>query len=157
MTDETPWFIDIPLPALLRHARRTYGAAMRRALDTAGYDDLPGNGLYVIGSLARTETPLAQVVEELGVSKQAAGQLVDTLVQRGYLTREIDPADRRRLTVTLTERGRAAAEAQEAARQEVDADLVARVGPKNVMSARLALATLIGIGREMRADEAWLR
>ncbi|NWO68016.1 hypothetical protein GY966_24405, partial [Escherichia coli] len=41
--------IQIPLPALLRHARHTYGAAMRAALAEGGYDDIPGNGLYVIG------------------------------------------------------------------------------------------------------------
>ena len=47
-------------------------------------------------------------MRELGVSKQAAGQLVDTLVLRGYLERSVDPEDRRRLTLTLTERGMAA-------------------------------------------------
>ena len=64
----------IVLPALLRHARTTYGVAMRRALDAAGYDDIPGNGLYVIGSLAMNANPLAltQLVRELRVSRQAA-------------------------------------------------------------------------------------
>ena len=58
--EEKPWFEEAPIPALLRHARSTYGVAMRRALDEAGYDDIPGNGLYVIGGLALSsnETPL---------------------------------------------------------------------------------------------------
>ncbi len=43
---------------------------------------------------------------------------------RGYLERAIDGADRRKLVVTLTERGRAAA-AQAAAREKIDADLLA--------------------------------
>jgi DNA-binding MarR family transcriptional regulator len=79
------------------HIRRT-------ALDAAGDDDIPKNGLYVIGGLAR-ETgghPLSQVIEELQLSKQAAGQLVDILVMRGYLKREVDSEDRRRLTIGLT-------------------------------------------------------
>src|SRR5262249_30862272 len=116
----------VALPALLRHARNTYGSAMRRALAEAGYDDVPGNGLYVIGGLALdgADTPLSQLILELRLSKQAAGQLVDTLVNRGYLDRAPDKEDRRKLTVSLTERGRAAAAVQAAAREKVDAELL---------------------------------
>lgn len=137
---------EISLPALLRHARETYGAAMRRTLDEAGYDDIPANGLYVIGALANTETPLAGIIRALGVSKQAAGQLVDALVLRGYLIREVDAADRRRLTVTLTERGQAAAAIQAAARDAIDAQLLARLGAEKVRHCREALQALIDIG-----------
>src|ERR1700761_5855278 len=109
MDDTKPWFQEIVMPALSRHARATYGRAMRRALAEAGYDDIPRNGLYVIGGLALGAggVPLGQLVAELGVSKQGAGQLVDTLVLRGYLERTPDADDRRKLTVSLTERGRA--------------------------------------------------
>lgn len=137
---------DIAIPALLRHARTTYGTAMRRALEEAGHDDIPKNGLYVIGALAATETPLADIVRALAMTKQAAGQLVDALVLRGYLTREVDPGDRRRLTVALTERGRAAAATQTAARELIDAELTARVGAERVRHCREVLATLIDIG-----------
>jgi DNA-binding MarR family transcriptional regulator len=145
MTDEKPWYEQIVIPALLRHARTTYGAAMRRALAKAGYDDIPKNGLYVIGGLAlgAGDVPLGQLVKELGVSKQAAGQLVDTLVLRGYLQRAVDPADRRKLTVTLTERGRAAAAVQAQVREKVDAELLARVGAADVGCLRRTLAALI--------------
>ena len=104
MPDETPWYETASIPALLRHARTTYAAAMRAALDRAGYDDIPKNGLYVIGGLAleADDIPLGRLIDDLGISKQSAGQLVDTLVTRGYLEREVDPTDRRRLVVTLT-------------------------------------------------------
>ena len=135
---------DIGLPVLLRHARNTYGAAMRRALNDAGYDDIPGNGLYVIGGLAldRDDIPLGQLIREMRLSKQAAGQLVDTLVTRGYLERAIDKDDRRKLTITLTERGRAAAATQAAAREKVDADLLAAVGKDDIDRTRRTLAVL---------------
>ena len=150
MTDEAPWYDTIPIPALLRHARNTYGIAMREALDAAGYDDIPGNGLYVIGGLARGagDIPLGQLVKELRVSKQSAGQLVDTLVMRGYLERTMDPDDRRKLTVTLTERGREAAAVQTSAREKIDAALLAGVGEKGIEVTRRVLAALIGLGRE---------
>jgi hypothetical protein len=118
---ESPWYETVSIPAMLRHARATYGRAMRRALDEAGYGDIPANGLYVIGGLALDEgdLPLGAIIRQLGMSKQAAGQLVDTLVLRGYLERAVDEADRRKLTVTLTERGRAAAEAQGIGRSDL--------------------------------------
>ena len=144
-----PWYETVAMPALLRHARTTYGAAMRRALEQAGFDDVPRNGLYVIGGLAlgAGDVPLGQLVRELRLSKQAAGQLVDTLVARGYLNRAADPADRRKLTVALTERGRAAAVAQAQAREAIDAELLARVGAADVSRARRTLAALIDIAR----------
>lgn len=148
MSDLEPWYENLPLPALLRHARTSYGVAMRRALDDAGYDDIPKNGLYVIGGLAlgAGDVPLGQLIKELRISKQAAGQLVDTLVTRGYLERAIDPEDRRKLTVTLTPRGAAAASVQAAAREKVDEALTASVGLEDVRRTRRTLAVLIDIG-----------
>jgi DNA-binding MarR family transcriptional regulator len=146
---------EIALPALLRHARNTYGAAMRAALSEAGHDDVPRNGMYVIGGMALGvgDVPLGRLVRELRISKQSAGQLVDTLVTRGYLERAIDPQDRRKLNITLTERGRAAAAAQAAARARIDGELAARVGTEDVQRMRRALASLIEIGHARDADE----
>jgi DNA-binding MarR family transcriptional regulator len=150
MAQENPENQEIVMPALLRHARTTYGAAMRRALAEAGYDDVPRNGLYVIGGLALGAggAPLSRLIEELGVSKQAAGQLIDTLVLRGYLERTVDEEDRRRLTVTLTPRGKAAAAAQAGAREKIDSALIARVGRDNVSRTRKTLVALIAIAEE---------
>lgn len=141
---------ELVMPALLRHARMTYGRAMRRALAEAGYDDVPKNGMYVIGGLAlgREDIPLSQLIRELGVSKQAAGQLVDTLVLRGYLERKADAEDRRKLSINLTERGRAAAAMQKKEREKIDAELVARVGEENVRRTKRTLTVLIDLGCE---------
>jgi DNA-binding MarR family transcriptional regulator len=142
MIDEPIPSEPVPLPALLRAARTAYGTAIRAALSEAGCDDVPPNGIYVIGSIARIGAPLGQIIRELRVSKQAAGQLVDTLVLRGYLDRSVDPEDRRRLTVTLTERGRAAAAASRSAVDRVDAELLDRIGPDYVAHTRATLHAL---------------
>jgi DNA-binding MarR family transcriptional regulator len=143
MTDGTDGVESWPFPALLRGARRAYRAAIRGDLEDAGCDDIPRNGIFVIGAIARTEAPLSEIIEQLGASKQAAGALVDTLVTRGYLDRTIDPEDRRRLRVKLTERGEAAAAVVRAAVERVDAALEARVGPEQVAQTRATLASLI--------------
>jgi DNA-binding MarR family transcriptional regulator len=154
MANPIPWHEEVHLPALLRHSRNTYGAAMREALEAAGFGDIPANGLYVIGGLApdRKEVPLAMLIRDLRISKQSAGQLVDTLVVRGYLERNADPVDRRRLVVTLTRRGRAAAATQAAARESIDAELMERIGERAVGVLRKGLAALIEIGQRRNAD-----
>jgi DNA-binding MarR family transcriptional regulator len=137
---------DISLPALLRAARSVFGAAIRAELEAHGCDDLPPNGPFVLGAIARTGAPLAQVIRHLGVSKQTAGQLVDTLVARGYLERTPDPDDRRRLVVTLTERGLETAAVVRAAVEEVESDLVRRVGAERLAHTRQTLLALIESG-----------
>ena len=156
MSDTTtiPWYDCVAFPVLLRWARGTYGGAMQKALSEAGCDDVPPNGMYVIGGLAlgAGDVPLSVLVKDLRLSKQAAGQLVDTLVLRGYLFRETDEADRRRFTVSLTERGKHAAEVQRTARERIDAELVRRVGAEAVAATRKTLGTLIEIGRPRDED-----
>ncbi len=143
MSGNRNWHDGVSFPALLRAARTTYALAIREALIGAGHDDVPRNGIYVIGAIARTAAPLSQIIKELGVSKQAAGQLVDLLVLRGYLDRSVDAEDRRRLTVTLTERGRAAAAVSRSAVELLDAELAKRVGLEYVAHTRATLAALI--------------
>ena len=156
MEEETAWFEEVSIPALLRQARYTYGKAMRAVLEGAGYDDIPANGLYIIGGLALEDDriPLRELVKQLGITKQGAGQLVDALVMRGYLSRAVDENDRRQLIVALTDRGRAAAEIQTRARDQIDAKLLARVGKDDVSAARKVLGTLIAIRHEDAAAEA---
>lgn len=156
MTDNPNWYEQIVTPALLRHARVTYGSAMRQALDDAGYGDIPQNGLYVLGGLAMGagDAPLGVLVRDLRISKQAAGQLVETLVGGGYLERTVNPDDRRKLTVALTARGRKAAAVQTAARERIDTELIARAGADDVATMRRTLAALIDIRREREAAEA---
>jgi DNA-binding MarR family transcriptional regulator len=149
------WYQTIVLPALLRHARNAYGKAMRGALADIGCDDIPRNGLWVIGGLGMGAegAPLGELVRDLGVSKQAVGQLIDTLVLRGYLERSVDPDDRRKLTIRLTPRGQAAADAMRAARESIDAALLARVGEKAVAATRATLAALIAVGHQDESEE----
>lgn len=135
---------------LLRAARAAYGAAVRAALAEAGFDDMPRQGGFVVTVIANTGAPLSQVIGELRMSKQAGGQLVDSLVTRGYLDRAADPADRRRLTVSLTERGMAAADVVRSVVRRISDELDERVGPEHVAHARVTIAALVEISRELR-------
>jgi DNA-binding MarR family transcriptional regulator len=151
MAAEPARYETVAFPALLRQARRAYARATMTALAEAGCDDMPRNGSYVLAASARHGAQLSHIIRELGVSKQAAGQLIDTLVSRGYLDRSVDPRDRRRLTISLTERGAAAADVIGAAVSEVDARLLARVSAEQVGHARAVLSALIGLDADLGA------
>ncbi|UQX05016.1 MarR family transcriptional regulator [Streptomyces sp. RerS4] len=73
-----------------------------RRLADAGYADLRplhGMAFQALKGPGATATELA---ERLGVTKQAAGQLVDDLERRGYVRREPHPDGGRRKLVVLT-------------------------------------------------------
>jgi DNA-binding MarR family transcriptional regulator len=140
----------IALPALLRAARGAYVDAIRARLAEAGMDDLPRNAPYVLGGMANRRRSISDLIRELDVTKQAASQLIDTLVVRGYLSREVDVADRRRLSITLTDRGIAAASTVRAGIADVDAELAEQCGARDVAGLRAALVALNDI-RQRRA------
>lgn len=147
------------LPTLLRRVHAMYGRAMRQALDDADFGDVPEHGLSVLGGLAadrsttRTARPLGQLIAELGMTKQAAGYLIDALVVRGYLQREPDPDDRRRLRIALTTRGRAAARVIGAARDHLHAQFAEQVGEAALERMQRTLNALAELELETSAAD----
>ncbi|GAA4412290.1 MarR family winged helix-turn-helix transcriptional regulator [Actinokineospora soli] len=73
----------------------------------------------------RTSTELADV---LGVTKQAAGQIVDELERKGYVVRVPHPSGGRRKLVELTGRARDHLVVAGHTLRGIEADLAARVG-----------------------------
>ncbi len=132
----------VGLPGLLRAARRTYGNAVRAAFMDAGFDDVPRNGAYVLARVHEDSSSLADLSRALGISKQAVSQLIDTMVMRGYLERTADADDRRRMLLTLTPRGEAAARVSWEAASEVDDELERRLSAEGVATLRASLKVL---------------
>jgi DNA-binding MarR family transcriptional regulator len=148
---DRPWYEDVPVPSLMREARGVYREAVGQALAAAGCDDVPRNGAFVLAGLDQSMpepkfSPQADVVASLGLSKQAASQLIDTLVLREYLQRRIDPEDRRRMGLQLTARGRAAALAIQTAIDAIDAALAQLITADELHGLRAGLAAF----REIR-------
>ena len=143
---------DVVLPALLRAARGSYAQAINTSLASAGFDDLPRNGAFVVGGMGNRRGSAVEMIRGLGVTKQAASQLIDTLVLRGYLTREINPDDRRRMTIGLTERGRHAALAVQSGIQSVDAELSRMISPVELAGLRTGLTALANIKERMKDE-----
>jgi DNA-binding MarR family transcriptional regulator len=132
----------VVIPALLRAARGSYAQAINANLEAAGFGDLPRNGAFVLGGMGNHGGTAVDMIRGLGVTKQAASQLIDTLVLRGYLTRDVDPEDRRRMTIALTDRGLAAASAVRSGVEAIDAELATMITTTELAGLRTGLAAL---------------
>jgi DNA-binding MarR family transcriptional regulator len=153
---DRPSYQNASLPQLMRVARDVYRDALRRALEGAGCDDIPRNAVSVLDGLDRSSpepafSPQADVVATLGLSKQAASQLIDTLVLREYLERRNDPVDRRRMEVRLTDRGRTAAVAIQTATDAIEVALGELITADELSGLRAGLAAYRTI-RERTGD-----
>jgi DNA-binding MarR family transcriptional regulator len=121
---------------------------MRDELIASGLDDLPRNGPFVLLAVRHGSPPLSEIARDLAVSKQAASKLIDLLVVRGFLERTVDSIDRRRITLTLTERGHDAAAAVEAATDRVDVALADAVSTSQLAGFRAGLRALVELSEQ---------
>ncbi|MCX4760901.1 MarR family winged helix-turn-helix transcriptional regulator [Streptomyces sp. NBC_01275] len=69
-----------------------------------GFELRPAHG-FAFARLAPGDATVTDLAVHLGVTKQAASQLVDELVRKGYVERRPHPGDARARLVVLTERG----------------------------------------------------
>ncbi|MBU0936929.1 MAG: MarR family transcriptional regulator [Spirochaetes bacterium] len=80
--------------------------------------------------------------EDLGVSSAAASQMLDRLVQAGFITRVEDPADRRARRLQLTESGRVLVQATTEARQRWFSELAKQLDKSEISAATETLRLL---------------
>jgi DNA-binding MarR family transcriptional regulator len=112
-------------------------------VQTKGFADIrPVHG-YAFVRISAGGATVADVAEHLGVTKQAASQLVDHLVQHGYVTREPHPDDARARLLTLTPRGRACTRAAERAAAAVVAGWRDQIGPRDFTALQRALNLVV--------------
>ncbi|MGH3181248.1 MAG: MarR family transcriptional regulator [Streptosporangiaceae bacterium] len=135
-------------PTLMRSARGAYAQSIRAQLQLSGINDLPRNGAFVLAGIDTSGGPRQDLPSELGVTKQAVSQVIDVLVNRGYLERRPDPDDRRRVVLELTDRGRKVVEAVLRGVAAVDRQLQERVSPEQIEGMRSALIALTQIKSE---------
>ena len=140
MTD--PGTDELATPTLMRAARGVYAQSIRTELHAIGADDLPRNGATLLSGIAATGGPRPDLPAGLGVTKQAVSQAIEILASRGYLERNPDPGDRRRITLALTGRGQEVVDAVVRGVESVDARLLERVPPEQVAAMRSALLAL---------------
>ncbi len=94
----------VAVETLLRASRAAIDEVHRRLAERGHPDVRPAHG-YAFQAVGADGATAGDLGRRLGITKQAAGQMVDELVRLGYVVREPDPADARRRLVRLTPRG----------------------------------------------------
>jgi DNA-binding MarR family transcriptional regulator len=97
---------QMTLISLLRRTTQLMVSELVERLAAAGYPDLPAATHPVFENLDREGTRLTDLAARADMTHQSMGELIDTLVQRGYVERRPDPADGRARLVCLTAKGR---------------------------------------------------
>jgi MarR family transcriptional regulator for hemolysin len=82
--------------------------AIRAQLRKHGAKEVSVPQFRTLAYLNRHEgTSLSDVAEHIGLTLPSMSALVDSIVMKGLVIRQTHPEDRRRMTLALTERGRA--------------------------------------------------
>jgi DNA-binding MarR family transcriptional regulator len=136
------------IPELMRLARGSYKRAIDAQYAARGIDDVPHPGGYLLAYLANGEQSIPEMIEGLGIRKREYTEFADSLVLRGFITRDIDP-NSGRATFALTERGRAAAEAILEGSRLVDEELERRLSAAELAGLRRGLLALGEIKRSL--------
>ncbi|TDV57865.1 MarR family transcriptional regulator [Actinophytocola oryzae] len=126
---------------LLKHAQLRMNELNARALAPHGVN---GRELAVLLALTGTEPASQQeAARRLGIDRTTMVALLDTLEDKGLVSRHPDAEDRRRNVVELTEAGRDTTEKATAASDEAERDFLAALDPRAARQLRAALRALV--------------
>lgn len=145
VNDQNPELLA--LPVLLLSAARTLVDAIHAGVEERGFVGMrPAHG-FAFARLAPHGASIAELAEHLGVTKQAASQLVDELARRGYVAVGPHPRDARAKLVTLTDLGWACTRAADAAARAAVGGWADVLGADRVGELVADLARVAGSGK----------
>lgn len=115
------------------------------------------NEMAILHSIAGTccrECPcmnldVPKIQQKLHISKPAISYILNTLEKKNYITREIDPKDRRKVSISATPEGRAAAEQSMKKYDEIWDEILERFGEDNMKNLIELIQSLDELYAEM--------
>ncbi|WP_051023016.1 MarR family winged helix-turn-helix transcriptional regulator [Nocardia pneumoniae] len=131
-------------PALVYYLARLNSVRLTEAFTKKGMADLlPRHALQLFPLLLGGGLRASDLASRLGVTRQAAAQVIGTLERAGYLTRIDDPGDGRAKLVCLTPRGRTATRVLRDSMEALERDWERILGPERMTQLRDTLTTLL--------------
>ena len=135
------------LPILLLSAARALVDGIDSGVRAHGFTDLrPAHG-FAFARLSGSGATVTDLAEHLDITKQAASQMAEELIRKGYVERRPHPTDARARLLVLTEKGHACTWAADEAAAHTLAPLAAALTPAEATALRTALARLSTPGR----------
>ncbi len=139
---------------LLARARRSWIEQVRDRMQEAGFPGYRPSDALVLALLLQRPLAIGQLGEAVGISRQAARQMADGLVERGYATFGADEADARRTLVVLTRRGKAYGRAIWTAQDALNETVRSRVSEADLAAADAVLRAVFPDDKaRQRVDE----
>ena len=132
------------LLSLLDAATESVLAEFRRELEGAGYADIRPTHGCVFRFVRDDGMRLTELAQLAGMTKQSVGELVDDLVDLGYVERIPDPQDRRAKLICLTDRGIEAQRVGFGLLAEIEDRWAERFGAPRVKQLRKLLEEAVG-------------
>ncbi|TYK52279.1 MarR family winged helix-turn-helix transcriptional regulator [Actinomadura decatromicini] len=120
------------LPLRLFLAFRGIVDELNAELARQGHPDLRPMHGFVFQAIGPQGTTAVELGRRLGVSKQAAGKMIESLERAGYVERGADPVDARRKIVRLTARGTDSLDRAALIFERIRDDWVRRLGADRV-------------------------
>lgn len=132
------------LALLLLAGFRTLAERATAELAARGYDDVRPVHDFALHSILSGAENASELGRAMSVTKQAAARTIGVLEERGYVAREVDETDRRKLRLRVTDRGLALLREGERVFDEMRDELGERVGRDALESMEDTLRALVG-------------
>jgi DNA-binding MarR family transcriptional regulator len=135
---------QVPLARLLNLAFGGLIEDLHARLASRGWPAMrPAYGYVLVSAQSPEPFRVTDLAHLLGVTKQAASQVVDTMAELDLVRREPDPTDARARVVVLTDRGRRLLTDVEEVYRELEAEWATLIGADAVDRLRTDLETVI--------------
>jgi DNA-binding MarR family transcriptional regulator len=131
------------LQLLFKAARLLDERALERVAQRKGRPRLRRSHTSLLPHIDLEGTRITDLAERLGVTKQAASQLVDDLEAVGVLAREPDPDDARARRVVFTRLGREGLLEGIALLRDMESELARSIGDESMAGLRRALVAIL--------------
>jgi DNA-binding MarR family transcriptional regulator len=131
------------LQLLFKAARLLDERALERVSQRKGRPRLRRSHTSLLPHIDLEGTRITDLAERLGVTKQAASQLVDDLEAVGVLAREPDPDDARARRVVFTRLGREGLLEGLALLRDMESELARSIGDESMAGLRRALVAIL--------------
>ncbi len=139
--------------SLLGQAYSLLGFRIVNGVVGAGYPQKPKHSA-VFAQIDPEGSRLTQLAERANMTPQAMGEVVDELVELGYVVRQPDPADRRAKLIVLTRRGRDCVAAGRTTIEGIEKQITEALGEGGHAQLVRLLRRLLEAGQDP-TDDSW--
>ncbi|MCA2214871.1 MarR family winged helix-turn-helix transcriptional regulator [Jidongwangia harbinensis] len=137
----------LDLPVLFLGAARALIDGIDAGVRARGFTEVrPAHG-FAFALLSHGGATTVELAHHLDITKQAASQMIEDLVGRGYVERRPHPDDARARLIVLTDKGWACTRAAEEAADEILRPWADALGTERLAALRADLSRLAVPGR----------